>query len=98
MKLLLYGSRGWIGKQFLEILHSQGIPYHIGTARVDDTDKLDEELKRISPTNVISFIGRTHGEICGKKYSTIDYFRIYGFLTCFITNFCAAVQEWGRWT
>ena len=73
MKLLIYGSRGWIGKQFLEILHSQGISYHIGTARVDDTDKLDEELKRISPTNVISFIGRTHGEICGKKYSTIDY-------------------------
>jgi len=73
MKLLIYGSRGWIGKQFLEILYSQGIPYHIGAARVDDTDKLDEELKRISPTNVISFIGRTHGEIRGKKYSTIDY-------------------------
>ena len=54
MKLLIYGSRGWIGKQFLEILYSQGIPYHIGAARVDDTDKLDEELKRISPTNVIS--------------------------------------------
>ena len=73
MKLLIYGSNGWIGKQFLELLHSQSIPYHVGLVRVDHTDKLREELQHIMPTHVISFIGRTHGEIGGKKYSTIDY-------------------------
>ena len=73
MKLLIYGSGGWIGQQFLEILQTKNIPYNIGLCRVDDTEKLREELQNISPTHVISFIGRTHGEICGKKYSTIDY-------------------------
>ena len=73
MKLLIYGSGGWIGQQFLEILQTKNIPYNIGLCRVDDTEKLREELEHISPTHVISFIGRTHGEISGKKYSTIDY-------------------------
>lgn len=73
MKLLIFGSRGWIGQQFLEILHAKNISYHIGLCRVDDTEKLGEELQHISPTHVISFIGRTHGKIGSKKYSTIDY-------------------------
>lgn len=73
MKVLVYGSQGWIGKQFIEILISHQINYVEGNARVDNDIELFEELYKTEPTNVISFIGRTHGKIGDKTYSTIDY-------------------------
>lgn len=73
MQLLVYGVSGWIGKQFTTLLHEQSISYHIGMSRVDDTASLKQELENIQPTHVISFIGRTHGKIGAKEYSTIDY-------------------------
>ena len=73
MNLLIYGSRGWIGSQFKEILQNQNINYTEGSSRVDDEDKLLEEIVNINPTHIISFIGRTHGKILDKEYSTIDY-------------------------
>ena len=73
MKLLVYGSAGWIGKQFTDILSEKGLTYVIGTSRVDNTTALEDEIKKTSPTHVISFIGRTHGKINDKVYSTIDY-------------------------
>jgi nucleoside-diphosphate-sugar epimerase len=73
MKVLVYGSRGWIGKQFIEILIKNQINYVEGNARVDNDIELFEELYKTEPTNVISFIGRTHGKIGDKTYSTIDY-------------------------
>jgi dTDP-glucose 4,6-dehydratase len=73
MKVLVYGSRGWIGKQFIEILKVKGVEYVEGIARVDNDIELFEELYKTEPTNVISFIGRTHGKISDKTYSTIDY-------------------------
>ena len=73
MKVLVYGSRGWIGKQFIEILKAKGVEYVEGIARVDNDIELFEELYKREPTNVISFIGRTHGKIGDKVYSTIDY-------------------------
>lgn len=69
MKVLIYGSRGWIGSQFVEIIKKSGIEYICGNSRVDNLDSLEKEIREINPTNVISFIGRTHGE----GYSTIDY-------------------------
>ena len=73
MKLLVYGSKGWIGKQFVEILKSKKIPFVEGKSRVDNYDTLKEEFWNISPSHVISFIGRTHGSIGDKVYTTIDY-------------------------
>lgn len=32
-----------------------------------------KELDSINPTHVITFIGRTHGNIGEKEYTTIDY-------------------------
>ena len=45
MKILIYGSRGWIGSQFKEILENQNINYIEGNSRVDDEDKLVQEIK-----------------------------------------------------
>ena len=66
MKVLVYGSQGWIGKQFVEILISNNIEYILGNSRADDKDNLIKEIDSILPSHIVSFIGRTHGKI-GEK-------------------------------
>ena len=73
MKVLVYGSNGWIGKQFIHILEEKRVDFYKGTARVDSEKDLLEEIHNISPTHIISLIGRTHGKIGEKVYTTIDY-------------------------
>ena len=73
MKILVYGGKGWIGSQFIRLLDNKGITYYIGESRADDTSGLTNEIDKINPTHVVSFIGRTHGTIGEKVYSTIDY-------------------------
>lgn len=73
MKVLVFGSNGWIGGQFLEILEKENIYYKKGESRVDNINELNKELDNHKPTHIVSFIGRTHGKIGDKVYSTIDY-------------------------
>jgi 3,5-epimerase/4-reductase len=72
-KILIYGSEGWIGKQVCLYLKSQSIEYIKGNVRAEDIDELEKEIQEIKPTHVMSFIGRTHGKIGEKEYTTIDY-------------------------
>lgn len=73
MKVLIYGSRGWIGSQFVKLLETNNIEFVKGKERVDNIEKLSEEIDQVNPTNIVSFIGRTHGTHEGKVYTTIDY-------------------------
>jgi len=73
MKILIYGHRGWIGKQFLSILERNSITFYNGYARVDNIVELENEINTYKPSHVISFIGRTHGKIGEKQFTTIDY-------------------------
>ncbi len=74
MKILIYGANGWIGSQFLSYLQNN-TNYTVlkGTSRLEDILTLEQEIKEVSPTNIIGFTGRTHGRIGDKVYSTIDY-------------------------
>jgi dTDP-glucose 4,6-dehydratase len=73
MKVLVYGSKGWIGNQFIELLKNKTIDYVTGISRANCKDSLEQEIADVNPSHVISFIGRTHGQIGNKIYSTIDY-------------------------
>lgn len=73
MKVLVFGSKGWIGGQFVKVLNKAKVLYVEATSRADDYDSVKNEMKEVRPTHVISFIGRTHGQIDGKEYTTIDY-------------------------
>jgi len=77
MKILVYGHAGWIGTQFIELLQKEkeidALEFVLGNSRIDNTPSLFEELDKVSPSHVISFIGRTHGTIGTTKYTTIDY-------------------------
>jgi dTDP-4-dehydrorhamnose reductase len=74
MKVLIYGSRGWIGNKFVKIMDSHNVEYMIGNSRASNVEDICKELddnKEI--TNVVSFIGRTHGVYEGETIGTIDY-------------------------
>ena len=75
MKILIYGGKGWIGNQFVNILKSKNINYLLSSNKVilENKATLLNEIANYSPTHIISFIGRTHGKIGDKYYSTIDY-------------------------
>ena len=69
MKVLVYGSKGWIGTQFCDILKNTDIHFLEGVSRLDDNASVKNEIQTVNPTHVISFTGRTHG----GEYTTIDY-------------------------
>jgi nucleoside-diphosphate-sugar epimerase len=73
MKVLLYGKNGWIGEKVYKLLIEKGHNVIIGNARAENSESLEEEIVGIQPTNIISTIGRTHGKIGDKEYTTIDY-------------------------
>ena len=73
MKVLVFGANGWIGCQFIEILACNSINYISGKSRVDDEVSVIAEIEKTEPTHIVSFIGRTHGKICDKIFTTIDY-------------------------
>ena len=73
MKFLIYGHKGWIGKQVINYLNNTNILYVCGNARVNNKIDVENEIRNLIPTHIISLIGRTHGKIDGKVYSTIDY-------------------------
>jgi len=70
MKVLIYGSRGWIASYVISELMSHD--HEIVAAypsRADDEDMVRKDLDLYQPTHVLSLIGRTHG----PGFSTIDY-------------------------
>jgi 3,5-epimerase/4-reductase len=73
MLVLVYGSKGWIGNQFIDLLERKNIDFIPGKSRVNSIEDVSKEIDEIQPTHVVSFIGRTHGKIGEKIYTTIDY-------------------------
>jgi 3,5-epimerase/4-reductase len=73
MKVLLYGKNGWIGQKVYNLLIENNHEVVVGNKRAEDVTGLEEEIKQVQPTNIISTIGRTHGIIDGVNYTTIDY-------------------------
>lgn len=70
MKVLVFGSRGWIGTQFTALLDAAtDVEWVQAESRADDVEAVRREIDTSDPTHVISLIGRTHG----PGASTIDY-------------------------
>lgn len=73
MKVLVLGHKGWIGSMMVKLLEEKQIEYVTTDIRPENKVTFEKELLRLSPTHVMSFIGRTHGTIGEKQYTTIDY-------------------------
>jgi nucleoside-diphosphate-sugar epimerase len=76
MRVLVYGSKGWIGQQFLSNTTHECIN---AEKRADNYDDTLNEIKSIRPDCVISFLGRTYGnDVNGKLIPSIDYLELPG--------------------
>ena len=81
MKILIFGANGWIGSQFRDICDrarngGSNIEYRASQIRrvsLETQMEIIDELTAYGPTHVVSFLGRTHGVIGDKTFSTIDY-------------------------
>eukprot|EP01060_Flectonema_neradi_P028160 TRINITY_DN37891_c0_g1_i1.p1 TRINITY_DN37891_c0_g1~~TRINITY_DN37891_c0_g1_i1.p1 ORF type:complete len:309 (+),score=39.92 TRINITY_DN37891_c0_g1_i1:52-978(+) len=69
LKFLVFGHRGWIGSQVMEIIEKAGHTAIGATTRADNEVDVEKELKDVQPDRVISLIGRTRG----GEFLTIDY-------------------------
>jgi len=80
IKLLIFGSKGWIGNQFIDYLNAnkdENIIYMETNVRADNEQLVTDVIMAHSPTHIISFIGRTYG----GDFNTIDYLEQPGKLT-----------------
>jgi len=81
MKILIFGANGWIGKQFQTVCEraknaGSDIDYMASCVKrvsLDTQSEIIDEFANYKPTHAISFIGRTHGAVGEKLFSTIDY-------------------------
>jgi len=72
IKLLIFGSKGWIGMQFIEYLklrNDEEIEFFLSEVRADNEKEVEKEIEEYKPTNILSFIGRTYG----YGINSIDY-------------------------
>jgi len=78
IKLLIFGSKGWIGSQFVDYLKSNdtNIDFLETDVRADNEEEVEKVILDYNPTNIISFIGRTYG----NGINSIDYLEQKGML------------------
>lgn len=82
VKILLFGSNGWIGGKVCNILKEKGINFQTSNVRADNIDNVEKEMDSIEGlTHVMCFIGRTHGKYNDEIIGTIDYLEKPGKLT-----------------
>lgn len=74
MLWLIYGWKGWIGGQIVDILRQLGEQIAQGNARLDNYQQTLEEIQNIKPNRIICAIGRT----AGPGHPNIDYLELPG--------------------
>ena len=72
MKVLLLGNKGWIGQKLIKILDNQNIDY-VTTDYRGETDDIKQFILNNNITHIYCCLGRTHGTLNDKVYTTIDY-------------------------
>jgi hypothetical protein len=62
-RLLVYGARGWIGEQFIDLLKHQNINFEVAQERPGSVSDgvISDEITSHQPSHVVCLIGRTHG-------------------------------------
>ena len=72
MKVFIIGHKGWIGKMYLELFEKDNIEYCYSNNRGESNEILNE-IMNSNCTHVLCVMGRTHGELNGTYFNTIDY-------------------------
>jgi len=73
MKILIFGHAGWIGQQVINYLKFSCHEIILSNTRAENKEEVEMEIKKYNPSHIFCFIGRTHGKIGDKEFTTIDY-------------------------
>ena len=69
MKILIFGYKGWIGSQILELLKSNNNEIITTDIRADNSKEIEDLIISTNPDRIICVIGRTYGD----NINSIDY-------------------------
>ena len=72
MRVYLVGHKGWIGQMIFQYCLEHNIDVVSSDYRGESKELLDD-IKITKATHVFCCLGRTHGTLNGKTYTTIDY-------------------------
>jgi dTDP-4-dehydrorhamnose reductase len=76
MKVLVFGAKGWIGQQFINNTNHEVIE---AVTRPENYQDSFDEIQKVNPDCVISFLGRTYGkDHSGTLIPSIDYLELPG--------------------
>lgn len=59
MKFLIYGGKGWIGKQIIKELQKQNHEVIIGKSRLEQRESILNEIQKYKPDRIINTAGKT---------------------------------------
>ena len=72
MIVYIIGHKGWIGQKMCKLFYENDIKVVLSEFRAED-NLIYEDILDKKVTHVFCCSGRTHGELDGKIYQTIDY-------------------------
>ena len=72
MIVYIIGHKGWIGQKMCKLFDENDIQVVLSEFRAED-NRIYEDILNKKVTHVFCCSGRTHGELDGKVYQTIDY-------------------------
>ena len=72
MIVYIIGHKGWIGQKMCKLFDENDIQVVISEFRAED-NRIYEDILNKKVTHIFCCSGRTHGELDGKVYQTIDY-------------------------
>jgi len=72
MIVYIIGHKGWIGQKMCKLFEENDIQVVLSEFRAED-NRIYEDILNKKVTHIFCCSGRTHGELDGKVYQTIDY-------------------------
>ena len=72
MKVYIVGHKGWIGQMFCNQFKKNNVEICYSNFRAE-SDEIKEDILNKKATHLLCCMGRTHGTLNGKKFTTIDY-------------------------
>lgn len=72
MIVYIIGHKGWIGQKMCKLFDENDIQVVLSEFRAEDI-RIYEDILNKKVTHIFCCSGRTHGELDGKIYQTIDY-------------------------
>lgn len=73
MKVFIIGHNGWISQKYIKLFNDNNIEFTFSNNYRAESFEIQNEILSSNSTHVLCCMGRTHGTLENKVYTTIDY-------------------------